>query len=241
ATLLNVGDREEVIAAWAGETGAIEVDRDAGLALAAYAPVPSLGWAVTVVEENSSAYADADALARRGLTVTVVAVALVLLGGWSLGGRLNRNHAATVQAQRAEASARASAEAALKARDEFISIASHELRNPVATIRGFGQLMQRRLDRGALSEDDLHEYASSISASGEHLSRLVDDLLSVSRLEGDRLQLRFEEVDVVALLERAAADAPLTEHILQLRSANGPVVAEIDADRVHQIFVNLLE
>ncbi len=241
AALTDVGDRPEVIAAWSGETGTIDIERDGEAILAAYAPVTSHGWAVTAVEDAGSAYADADAIARRGATFIIVAVLVVLVGGWILGGRMNRSRAATLQAQQAEAEARERAETALQSRDEFISIASHELRNPVAAISGFGQLMQRRLERGALTEANIREYADSVATSGAYLSRLVEDLLSVSRLEGRRLDLRLREVDVTALLHRAIAEAPLAAHVLVTRVPEEPLTAAIDADRVHQILTNLLE
>ena len=241
AALINVSDRPEVIAAWSGERGTIDIERDDDAILAAYAPVSSLDWAVTAVADADVAYADADAIARRGATFIAVAVLVVLVGGWFLGGRMNRSRAATLQAQRAEAEARERAEAALQSRDEFISIASDELRNPVAAISGFGQLMQRRLERGALTEADIRDYADSVAASGAHLSRLVEDLLSVSRLEGRRLDLRLAEVDVISLLHRAIAEAPLADHVLVTRVPDEPLTGAIDADRVHQVLSNLLE
>jgi signal transduction histidine kinase len=243
AALVNVSDRPEVIAAWSGESGTIDIERDGASILAAYAPVTSLGWAVTAVADADAeaAYADADAIARRGAIFIVLAVLVVLVGGWSLGGRMNRSREATLLAQRAEAEARERAEAALRSRDEFISIASHELRNPVAAISGFGQLMKRRLERDALTEADVRDYADSVASSGAYLSRLVDDLLSVSRLEGRRLDLRLDEVDVVSLLHRAIAEAPLADHVIITRVPDEPLMAAIDADRVHQILSNLLE
>ena len=241
AALINVSDRPEVIAAWSGESGTIDIERDGASILAAYAPVSSLGWAVTAVADADVAYANADAIARRGAILIAVAVLVVLVGGWLLGGRMNRSRAATLHAQQAEAEARERAEAALQSRDEFISIASHELRNPVAAISGFGQLMQRRLERGALTEADIRDYADSVASSGAHLSRLVEDLLSVSRLEGRRLDLRLDEVDVISLLHRAIAEAPLADHVLVTRVPDEPLTAAIDADRVHQILSNLLE
>jgi len=241
AALLNVANRAEVAAGLSGDTGTVEVDRENGPALAAFAPVPSLGWAVTVVEDRDSAYAHANAIAQRSAILIALAVITVLTGGWMLGGRLNRSHTATRAAQQAEAHARLRAEAALQSRDEFISIASHELRNPVAAIRGFGQLMQRRIERDALTPEDVREYANSIATSGSYLSRLVEDLLSVSRLEGNRLQLRIEDVNVVALVQSAIAEAPLSGHAVRTILPEEPLRAEVDPDRLVQILTNLLE
>lgn len=240
-SLLNVSDRPEVISAWAGETGTVEVERDGTNLLVASAPVSGLGWAVTVAEDASAAYVGANAIAMRGSTFILIAVAAVFVGGWFLGGRLNRSYEAMHEAQLAEAFARERAESALRSRDEFISIASHELRNPVAAIRGFGQLMQRRLAIGTLTDEDLRDYIDSIATSGAYLSRLVEDLLSVSRLEGGRLELIRQDVDVMAVLDRAAAEAPLTGHPLRVIPPADPISAHVDADRTTQILVNLLE
>jgi len=241
AALLNVADRPEVIAGLAGETGTVHAEREGEPALAAFAPVTSLGWAVTVVESQASVYANADAIARRGAIFIALAMTAVLVGGWALGGRMNRSHAAMLAAQQSEVQARTRAEAALQSRDEFISIASHELRNPVAAIRGYGQLMQRRLDRGALTPEDVREYADSIATSGAYLSRLVEDLLNVSRLEGRQVELRIEEVDVIASLRRAIEEAPLSAHVLRTEVPDEPLLAEVDPDRLHQILASLLE
>ena len=241
AGLLNVADRPEVISAWEGETRTVEVERGGTDLLVASAPVSRLGWVVTVAEDAAAAYAEANAIAMRGIIFIALAASAVFVGGWFLGGKLNRSYEAMHEAQLAEAFARERAEAALRSREEFISIASHELRNPVAAIRGFGQLMQRRLARGTLTDDDLSDYVDNVATSGAYLSRLVDDLLSVSRLEGGRLELVRENVDVMAILRRAAAEAPLAGHPLRVNPPAEPIIASIDPDRVTQILVNLLE
>lgn len=241
AELGDVGDRMEIVAALAGESGVVEVDRGDERTLVAYAPVPSLGWAVTVAEPTSTAFAAADAIGRRGTVLVSIAAVGVMALGWYLGGRLNRSYMAMQDAQLAEAAARHRAEAALQSRDEFISIASHELRNPVAAVRGYGQLMQRRLARDDLREADLREYVDSILKSGTYLSRLVEDLLSVSRLEGGRLDLHLQEADLSDVLQRALAEAPLVGHPVRVEQPAGPLIARVDADRITQILVNFLE
>ena len=241
AALTQVSDRPEVIAGHRGETGTVEVERDGRSMLVAYAPVEPLGWVVTVAEDSSAAFAYADAIARRGAILVGVAIVAVIACGWYVGSRMGRSYDELQAARLAEAEARRRAEAALRSRDEFISIASHELRNPVAAIRGFGQLMQRRLARGTLAGDDLDEYIDSIVSSGAYLSRLVEDLLNVSRLEGGRMDLRMEAVDLEELVQRATTEAPLKEHPLVIDRPPHPVVITLDADRITQVLVNLLE
>ncbi|MGE3961899.1 MAG: ATP-binding protein [Dehalococcoidia bacterium] len=241
AVLANVADRPEVQAGWAGATGTIEVERAGTRVLVAHAPLSDLGWVVTVSQDSSAAFANANDIATRGMLLLAIAVLAVLVGGWYLGGRLSRSYAALQESRARESEARQRAEAALRSRDEFISIASHELRNPVAAIRGFGQLMQRRIARGTLEGSDLREYVDSIVSSGAYLSRLVEDLLSVSRLEGGRLDLRLTEMDVMEVIHRASVEAPIDGHPLRVTPPPSPVVTTLDADRVTQILVNLLE
>lgn len=239
--LVPVGDRPDVAAALRGESGTLEAEREGVPTLVAYAPVPALQWAVTVSEPTSSAYLAANHVAERGALLVSMAALAVLVGGWYLGGRLNRSYVAIQEAREAEAQARERAETALRSRDEFISVASHELRNPVAAVSGFAQLMQRRLDRGDLSEDQLREYVQSIAASGAYLGRLVEDLLNVSRLEGGRIDLRFEEVDLRAVVRRAIGETPLAERSIEVEQPEEPVRVMVDPDRVTQVLVNLLE
>ncbi|MCB9483741.1 MAG: sensor histidine kinase [Dehalococcoidia bacterium] len=241
AALTQVSDRPEVVAGHRGEAGTVEVDRNGRSTLVAYAPVEPLGWVVTVAEDSSAAFANADAIARRGAFLIGIALVAVVACGWYVGSRMGRSYDELQAARTAEAEARERAEAALRSRDEFISIASHELRNPVAAIRGFGQLMQRRLARGTLAGDDLHEYIDSIASSGAYLSRLVEDLLSVSRLEGGRMDLRLETVDVAEVVRRATIESPLKEHSLVIDQPTEPLVTSLDADRITQVLVNLLE
>ncbi len=241
AALTQVGDRPEVIAAGRGETGTIEVDRNGTAVLVAYAPIESLGWAVTVAEDSSVAFANANAIARRSLVLAAVALAAVIAGGWYAGRRLSRSYEELQAARAAESEARERAETALHSRDEFISIASHELRNPVAAVRGFGQLMQRRIANGTLKDDDLREYVDSIASSGAYLARLVEDLLSVSRLEGGQMSLRLQQVDLVDVVRRATAEASLQGHNVVVTSPLTGVVTGLDPDRITQVLVNLLD
>jgi signal transduction histidine kinase len=88
---------------------------------------------------------------------------------------------------------------------EFLAMASHELRNPVAGIKGTAQLMLRR---GTFSESSLVR----IRMQADQLGRLVEDLLLASQIQADRLEVRREIMDLVeearTSLEVARAQAP---------------------------------
>lgn len=146
--------------------------------------------------------------------------------------------------------------AAVRARDEFLSVAAHELRTPITTMRGFAQLELRRLGRAARAgaHQDL-DRAALVAALGRaahslerieeqtgRLSRLVHDLLDVARITRGRLELRVAEADLAVLVRQAveAAQARTKRHVLSLRSP-ARLVATVDALRFEQVVANLLD
>jgi len=131
---------------------------------------------------------------------------------------------------------------AVRLRDEFLSVASHELRNPVAGMKGAAQLLRRAEQRGQLDEERLHRYVGMIEQTANRLGTLTDDLLDVSRLQQGRLPLRLRQTDVSALLdavvERLQEQSP--SHRLVLDVADSPCTALVDPDRIEQVIENLL-
>jgi signal transduction histidine kinase/CheY-like chemotaxis protein len=138
--------------------------------------------------------------------------------------------------------ARRAAEEAAHARDEFLSIASHELRNPVAGIKGTAQLLRRMRRSGRLTDERLDQYVSSIEVGSNRLATLTEDLLDVSRLQQGVLPLRLRSTDLVALIRDVVARLPEPARRrvrLELADTIPPIV--VDPDRVEQIVVNLLD
>ena len=140
---------------------------------------------------------------------------------------------------------RAEAQAAVRAQDEFLSIASHELRTPVAAVKATAQLAQRAIARGTLDKQRLERHLDSIVRASDRLTSLVDDLLDVSRLRTGRLQLRRQPVDVVGLVEEVVEryrsqleERP--EYALHLDSLPGPCVVDVDPSRLEQVLDNFL-
>ncbi|HET8936460.1 MAG TPA: PAS domain S-box protein [Polyangiales bacterium] len=137
--------------------------------------------------------------------------------------------------------ARIEAEAASSAKSEFLSSMSHELRTPMNSILGFTQLLMRDV-RDPLSARH-RERLGHIQQSGEHLLRLIDEILDLARIESGRVPVSLEPVGLHEVLgEVVRTLAPLAnEHDLQLEAA--PVAAEVPlvvADRVRllQILMN---
>ncbi|MBI3974639.1 MAG: GAF domain-containing sensor histidine kinase [Chloroflexi bacterium] len=153
----------------------------------------------------------------------------------------------------AERQARATAEQAVRVRSEFLSLAAHELRTPVTSLRGYVQLLLRQLARGAdgttgatrgaadLDAAKVHRALQTIDQQSDKLTRLVNQLLDVSRLQQGTLVLERRLTDVTAVVaEGVAATRATTVHPLVLH-APGPVWAWIDPLRVEQVVVNLLD
>jgi signal transduction histidine kinase/CheY-like chemotaxis protein len=139
---------------------------------------------------------------------------------------------------------RHSAEEALRAadrrKDVFLATLAHELRNPLAPISNALTI----LDRAELGSE-LHGKARGIIARQlAQMVRLIDDLLEVSRISRGTLALRRELVDVVgvakAALEAAEPVLRSRSHSVEVKYPDGPVWAMVDAARLMQVIVNLL-
>jgi signal transduction histidine kinase len=141
-----------------------------------------------------------------------------------------------------EQSARAELERAVEARGEFLSVASHELRTPVTSLRGYVQLLLRQYARpGGPDPASLLRALRTIDQQSEKLTRLVVQMLDISRLQAGRLMLDRQRTDLSHLAEQVVvAMQALTTSPLVLR-ASGPVWANVDPLRLEQVLVNLLD
>jgi PAS domain S-box-containing protein len=138
----------------------------------------------------------------------------------------------------------AQAQEAVLVRDDFLSIASHELRTPVTTLQLALQGLQRMARR---EEGTARDFAGTALDAAERqvrrLDGLVDALLDVSRIQAGRLSLRPEEVDLCALVREVVAS--FSEELSRQRCevalrAEGPVLGWWDRLRLEQVLVNLL-
>jgi len=134
---------------------------------------------------------------------------------------------------------RAAAVEANRRKDEFLSLLGHELRNPLAPIRNGLEILQQDT-----SEQTVKTVLELMGRQVHHLTRLVDDLLDVSRITRGRIELRPEPADLRTILERAVqASRPLLDshgHSMSLRLPEEPLPILADLTRLDQVFVNLL-
>lgn len=135
------------------------------------------------------------------------------------------------------------ARAAVSLRDEFLSVAAHELKTPMTSLRGYAQLLAREFDRGQVANPDrARRAAQTIQVQSDKLARLVAQLLDVSRLQSGRLAIERAPTDVSKLLRDIveAARTQLKEHTLVARLPS-ELWAAIDPLRIEQVVTNLID
>lgn len=124
-------------------------------------------------------------------------------------------------------------------RDEFFSIAAHELKAPLTTIKGYAQVMR------GWSAEDLEQRGGRaleiLNRQADRLSRLVQELLEISRLQLGRLELKPATVDLEALVREIVEEAQETcrHHRIELERST-PIETVADRDRIEQVLSNLL-
>lgn len=148
------------------------------------------------------------------------------------------------QAQRQSAElqqAKAAADAANRAKSEFLAKISHELRTPLNAVLGFTQL----LIRDSSPDPEQREYLEIINSSGEHLLTLINDVLDLSKIEAGQITLNETHFDLFSLLDGL-------EEMLQLKAcskglklrfrlaADLPQYIFADASKLRQVLINLL-
>ncbi|HUG16446.1 MAG TPA: GAF domain-containing protein [Thermomicrobiales bacterium] len=140
-----------------------------------------------------------------------------------------------------ERQALAAAERAVALRDRFISIASHELKTPLTSIKGVAQLALRMRGMDPTPSERLWRHMETIDVQANRLRLLIDDLLDVSRMQAGWLDLRPEDADLAALVAAAVETLPESERARVTLRAPGVVAGHWDTLRLDQVIMNLLD
>jgi len=136
--------------------------------------------------------------------------------------------------------------------NEFISIISHELRVPLASIKGYAGLLQAYGTAENIAPEMTparqRSFLNTIMEQADHLEVLIDDLLNMSHIHAGRLALRFTHVDVSLLCQQAVEVAQQRvdrqkpgRYTIRCLLDEGLPLALADPDRVRQVITNLLE
>ncbi|MDQ4075449.1 MAG: GAF domain-containing sensor histidine kinase [Chloroflexota bacterium] len=148
-----------------------------------------------------------------------------------------------VQLLESERAARAQAEAALRARDEFLLVAAHELKNPVTSLIGYTQLLQRRAEREDLGNPRNRQVLNVLSSQVRRLHRLTLSLFDLSQLATGQFTIENSLVDLTDLTRRLVEETrlALSQHTLEFSRPSEPILVEGDELRLEQVLYNLLQ
>jgi two-component system phosphate regulon sensor histidine kinase PhoR len=129
-----------------------------------------------------------------------------------------------------------------RAKDEFLAVAAHELRSPLAAVRNYADLLLRREQQRSQADPRDVRGLTILTQQVSHMLRMVDNLLDVSRIDAGQLDLQIQPVNLVALAtqvidqQRPSAGTRL----LVLECAEDELMAPCDSLRIHQVLTNLI-
>ncbi|MEO3938675.1 ATP-binding protein [Dermatophilaceae bacterium Soc4.6] len=125
----------------------------------------------------------------------------------------------------------------------LISTIAHELRSPLTSVKGFSTTLLRRWDR--FTDEQKRFMIETIETDADRVTRLITELLDVSRIDAGRLDVRPQPVDVVAMAQRHAerlrAQDEYADRPISVSARDGLPEVWADPDRLNQILANLLE
>jgi len=149
---------------------------------------------------------------------------------------LTENQQLELELHQSQARAEANAELS-KAKDEMVSMVSHEMRTPLASIVGFTELLVTR----KVTPEQRHDYLGIMLQEGRRLTALINDFLDLRRIEGGHLTMRYAPADIKALIKRSVAlIADPTGTPIQIRVPEDMPLVRIDGDSIFRVVANLL-
>lgn len=133
----------------------------------------------------------------------------------------------------------------LRMKSQFVSTAAHELRTPLATIMGYSELLLDDIVGASTSPQEQREFIATILDRTEVLTRIVDELLDLSRIEaGHKIPLKIESCNLDSIVAEALADfsTRFPSHIFEQLPATGDAcTCQVDPVRIRQVIDNLMD
>ena len=124
-------------------------------------------------------------------------------------------------------------------KDEFVSMVSHELKTPVTSIKGFTQVLQRRLQK--LGEQESLRYLGIMDRQLNKLTKLINDLLDISKMQSGKIAYQETCFDLTLLLQETVENLQQTIQTHKLLLADpDSVQVQGDRDRIEQVLINLI-
>ncbi|MBV9789039.1 MAG: GAF domain-containing protein, partial [Chloroflexi bacterium] len=143
----------------------------------------------------------------------------------------------------AEQQARTEAESAVRVRDQFLSVASHELKTPLTLLLGNVQLLRRRTMNALKLTDRDYRSLNVIETQVSRLNSLINALLDISRIQSGQLSIEASSVDLCALAQRVVEEVQPTlgaRHSIVCEVEDEPLYVNGDSVRLEQVLHNLI-
>ena len=153
-----------------------------------------------------------------------------------LAENLTESQRLELELHQSQARAQSSAELS-RAKDEMVSMVSHEMRTPLASLVGFAELMSTR----ELTPEQRKEYLGVMVQEGRRLTSLINDFLDLQRIEGGHMQMRFAPADMGTLIVRAVRQGKGDDHIpIETRLPDDLPLVRVDSGAMARVLANLL-
>ncbi len=125
-----------------------------------------------------------------------------------------------------------------KKKDDFIGVASHELKTPITAIKAYSQILKKQLDK--FGDKKSLYMLSKLSGKVDMLTNLVNELLDVKRIEEDRLVFTKRKFDLHELIEKTVIDFEYMYEEFEFVERGDPVFVKADKERIEQVLINLI-
>jgi signal transduction histidine kinase len=129
----------------------------------------------------------------------------------------------------------------MRNKDEFISIASHEIKMPISIIKSYSQIIKKETEHESFNGSNLNLYAQRIQRQSEKLLELVENLLDIARINSEKMTIYPEMFDFVKLLDQIIdeLDIGIRSHQIE-KKGDTPLMVYADRFRVGQVLTNLI-